>query len=224
MENTPTRENHDKVVNGAQKMGLQNTLICVLHVQSSPFCCVLYIAKYHTNSVKITLLIRVRVSLGLWDSHPEGRVGKIIDRSVRSQHRFLLSFFHDFNPLGCILRETEVQHPASDSLAILLTRYMDNNYVALLDVPHQLHDVVRFFLCRFQSTIYDIPMKWEPEGDIVSWCEAPLTTSGMLVLKGVPTGPDKSAWQLWHRCPSCPVTLQSMIPSVPSPQSCHPLL
>ena len=43
------------------------------------------------------------MALGLWDSHPEGRVAKIIDRSIRSQRRFLLSFFHDFNPLKCIL-------------------------------------------------------------------------------------------------------------------------
>ena len=50
------------------------------------------------------------VALGLWDSHPEGRVGKIIYCSVRSQRPFLLSYFHDCNPMRCILRETEVQH------------------------------------------------------------------------------------------------------------------
>ena len=96
---------------------------------------------------------------------------------------------------------------------------VDNNYVALLDVSHHLHDAVRLFLCHFQSIVYDMLMKWEPESDTVSWCEASLTTSGMLVLKGVPTGPEKSAWQLWHQwpdrwSPSCPVTSQSMIPSL----------
>ena len=159
------------------------------------------------------------VAMGLWDSHPEGRVGKIIDRSVRSQRKFLLSYFHDFNPLRCMLRETEVQHAVSDLPTILLTRYMDNSYVALLNVPHQLHDAVRLFVSRFPSAVYDIPMKWEPEGTTVSWCEASLTTAGTLVLKGVPTTPDESALPLWHRWPdrwfpSCPVTLQSMIPSL----------
>ena len=65
--------------------------------------------------------------------------------------------------------------------------------MALLDVPLHVHDAVRLFLCRFQSTAYDIPMKWEPGGDTVSWCEASPTTFGMLVLKGVPTGPETSA-------------------------------
>ena len=41
-------------------------------------------------------------AMGLWDSHPEGRVGKIIDRSVRMQRRFLLQFFLNFRPTQCM--------------------------------------------------------------------------------------------------------------------------
>ena len=97
---------------------------------------------------------------------------------------------------------------------------MDTNYVALLNIPTTLHEPLRVFLCLFQSAIYDIPMKWEPEGNTVTRCEASLTRGGLMVLKGLPTpgsAPDTSP--LWHRwpdrwSPSCPVTLQSMLPSI----------
>ena len=42
-------------------------------------------------------------AMGRWDSHPEGRVGKTIDRSVRSQRKFLLQCFQDPSPLKLLL-------------------------------------------------------------------------------------------------------------------------
>ena len=113
-------------------------------------------------------------AMGLWDSHPEGRVGKIIDRSLRTQRKFLL-------------QETTVQSPETTDPAVLLTRYMDNNYIALLNIPPATEDTLHTFFCLFHSTVYDIPMKWEPDGSTVTWCEACLTTQGDLLLKGVPT-------------------------------------
>ena len=39
---------------------------------------------------------------------------------------------------------------------------MDNNNTAMLNVPDALHDALRIFFFIFHSTIYQIPMKWEP--------------------------------------------------------------
>ena len=126
-------------------------------------------------------------AMGLWDSRPEGREGKIIDRSVRTQRKFLLQYFLNFCPIHCMIQETTVQCPQTTDLAVLLTRYMDNTYIALLNIPPATEDALRTFFRLFHSTVYDIPMKWEPDGSTGTWCEACLTTQGDLLLKGVPT-------------------------------------
>ena len=61
-------------------------------------------------------------AMGLWDSHPEGRVAKIIDRSARSQWRFLQGYFCEFKPIKSIISETALQYPINDAHAVLLTR------------------------------------------------------------------------------------------------------
>ena len=38
-------------------------------------------------------------AMDLWVSHPKGRVGKIIDQSVRTQRKFLLQYFLNFRRL-----------------------------------------------------------------------------------------------------------------------------
>ena len=42
-------------------------------------------------------------AMGLWVSHPEGRVSKIIDRWVRTQRKFLLQYFLKFRPIHCMI-------------------------------------------------------------------------------------------------------------------------
>ena len=103
----------------------------------------------------------------------------------------------------------------------ILSRYMDNNYVCLFNVPEDSIDAVRELLKRFFATIYCIPMKWEPEGPSVTWCEGSLSTAGSLVLKGVPHSPlsPQDICAMWARwpdrwSPNCPLVLQSMLPSI----------
>ena len=62
-------------------------------------------------------------------------MGKIIDRSVRTRRRVLLQYLLNFRPTQCMIHETEVHFPETTELAVLLTRYMDNNYIALLNMP-----------------------------------------------------------------------------------------
>ena len=161
-------------------------------------------------------------AMGLWDSHPEGRMGKIIDRSVRTQRKFLLQYFLNFRPIHCMIEETTVHSPETTDPSVLLTRYMDNNYIALFNIPPVTDDALRTFFCLFHSTVYDIPMKWEHDGSTVTWCEASLTTQGDLLLKGVAahSNPHCPAvcptWSRWpdRWSPGCPIVLRSFIPAL----------
>ena len=161
------------------------------------------------------------VCIELWDSHPEGRVGKIIDKSVVRQRHFLRGYFSTFMPLHCMVAEVLESPAPSPDAVILLSRYMDNNYIGVINVSPCHLDAVRTFLASFYSVLYDLPMKWEPEGDTVSWCEASLSTDSSLTLKGVPHTPlgPEDVCEMWHRwpdrwSPNCRVVLQSMLPSI----------
>ena len=161
-------------------------------------------------------------AMGLWDSHPEGRIGRIMDRSVRTQRKFLLQYFLNFCPTRCMIHETAVQFSQTIDPAVLLTRYMDNNYIALLNIPPATDDALRTFFCLFHSTLYDIPMKWEPDGSTVTWCEACLSTQGDLLLNRVPAHTDLKCptmcpmWTRWpdRWSPGCPIILQSFVPAL----------
>ena len=40
-------------------------------------------------------------AMNLWDSHPSGRVGKIVDHSVHRQRQFVLNYFHQIDEWAC---------------------------------------------------------------------------------------------------------------------------
>ena len=87
--------------------------------------------------------------------------------------------------------------------------------------PPDILPAVRSFLKLFYSHLYGIPMKWEPDGDSITWCEGSPSDKGSLVLKGVPHQPllPDSICAMWDRwpdrwSPTCPLVLQSMIPAV----------
>ena len=53
-------------------------------------------------------------AMGLWDSHPDGRVGLIVDRSPRSQHMFLRKYFLNFDAVRCQLAKSTQWGKSSD--------------------------------------------------------------------------------------------------------------
>ena len=61
-------------------------------------------------------------AMGLWDSHPEGRVGQIIHRSPRTQHAFLRNYFLQFDIVRCHMADVQVQGPATDVPEVMQTR------------------------------------------------------------------------------------------------------
>ena len=102
------------------------------------------------------------------------------------------------------------------------TRYMDNAYVTLGNVPIHIHTELALFLEILHHTIYGIKMKWETTGVAAAWCDCRLLTAPTLDLciKGVPigegSGPAPSLWRCWPDAwsPICPSVLKSMIPGL----------
>ena len=163
-------------------------------------------------------------ALGLWDSHPEGRVGQIIQRSPRTQHAFLRNYFLQFDSVRCHMAEIHVQGSPTHVPEVMQTRYMDNAYMALgnIPIPTHTHAQLALFVELLHKAIYDIPMKWEPTGVTADWCDTRLLTSPSIgmCMKGVTIcsggGPAMRLWQRWPDpwSPNCPSVLQSMIPAL----------
>ena len=159
-------------------------------------------------------------ALALWDSHPKGRLGHIIQSAPRRQHFFLRNYFLHVDPIKCIVAETShTQDRLSIEPAILLTRYMDNTYVGFCNIPHRVLGVARQFLVHLQQELYQVPLKWEPEGQFLSWgeCCVSCMPTLSLTLKGSRKDFfDPSVWDRWpdRWSPSCALVLQSMVPAL----------
>ena len=173
----------------------------------------------------------------LWDAHPEGRVGQVLTLAPKSQHKFLMGYFSSVNPSKCIAAELRglaskptVLSPSSpDRGVVLLSRYVDNRYITVVDVPlHVISSLVKF-LDIFLSALYELPLKWEtsPEG-YVTWCEASIhmiKDSPKLLMKGVKWQPlyrasclvgDLELWDRWVDASSSNVefALKSRVPTL----------
>ena len=97
-------------------------------------------------------------ALALWDSHPEGRLGHIIQSPPRRQHFFLRNYFLHVDPIRCIFAETsQATALLSTEPAILLTRYMDNTYIAFCNIPDDEPFVNRPFESEIHGTVNFTP-------------------------------------------------------------------
>ena len=98
-----------------------------------------------------------------------------------------------------------------DTTEVMQTRYMDNAYVALGNVPTHIHTQLALFLEVLHHTIYGIMMKWETTGVAADWCDSRLLTAPSLDLciKGVPIceghGPAVNLWRRWLMVTKLPV-------------------
>ena len=111
--------------------------------------------------------VELRV-LVLWDSHPEGQVGHIVQSAPRRQHFFLRNYFLNIDPIKCMIAETASMPPlVCNRPAILFTRYIGNTYVAFCNVPQSLLCVARECLVHLQRALHQVPFKREPEGQFL---------------------------------------------------------
>ena len=167
-------------------------------------------------------------ALNLRDSHPLGRVGKIIDQSVKRQQPFLLNYLLNLDDTLCMLADTRTSHTPTGDPSVLLTRYMDNMYIVLCNIPPEIHQQLARFIEILHQSVYNITMKWEPCADSVVWCDARLHSNPRcdITMKGIPMGsresPVATVWSRWPDACSqnCPTILASMIPAL-SLKSCQ---
>ena len=154
--------------------------------------------------------------LGLWDSHPKGRCGHIILQAPHRVQPLLLSHFEFLNARQVMLAETHYlkgrlpgEHSDQGVLqpAVLLSKYMGNNYVAFLHPPQDEATLAQMvaFVQTFLDVLYAVPMKcqwstdpqlvrllpWEADGLVVDRCECRLVSSARLALliKGIFSAP-----------------------------------
>jgi len=91
---------------------------------------------------------------------------------------------------------------------ILLSRYRDNIYFALANMPVDLRPSVRFGISDLLRFVYNIPLKWEPHGVAVAWGEGVVIPRAMesrigLLRKGAsqdlhdPTARAEAKWNRW---------------------------
>ena len=92
--------------------------------------------------------------------------------------------------------------------------------MAFCNVPQELVRVARSFLVHLQQALYQVPFKWEPEGQFLHWggcCVSCMPTRLSLSLKGFqPHFFDPAVWDRWpdRWSPSCCLVLQSMVPAL----------
>jgi hypothetical protein len=91
----------------------------------------------------------------------------------------LRQYFADFDPIPPILAEikTGALTDASDTKffdlpTIMLSRYRDNVYIVLIDIPNEHLPFLTQFLESLLQVVYGIPMKWEKTGSTVDWGES----------------------------------------------------
>ena len=113
-----------------------------------------------------------------WDGGWEGRFGTILDTAPPRDRPTVRTFFERFEPLTPIRGEavsgwqswvdTTLVKPLGEDetcMGVLLTRYKDNTYIFLVNVPEHCLKVLRHCVFCLLKSIYGIPMKWEPEAD-----------------------------------------------------------
>ena len=120
-------------------------------------------------------------NVSLWDAHPEGRVGHLLQMAPKSQHRFHINYFSSIDPARCatseISQKRRVAQTSRPQLAtegyLVMGRYVDNIYMSAVDIPPKLGRPLEIFLELFLTLLYQLPLKWEPSPNArVSWLEA----------------------------------------------------
>ena len=171
----------------------------------------------------------------LWDAHPEGRVGQLLRTAPKSQHRFLVSYFSSIDQARCVTSEVSQIKSCLDGRTdtategyLVMGRYVDNIYISAVDIPPRLRPTLEAFLELFLTTLYQLPLKWEPSPEArVSWLEASIHTDSQatshLTMKGVSLQPlsgdtitpDFEVWKKWMdaKSPNIQFALRSSVPN-----------
>ena len=169
------------------------------------------------------------VTPSLWDGGPKDRHSWIVTHSPPRDKHLVSNFLDDAELLQCITMEaikgfsidsnspTHVTDPVT-----VLTRYRDNIYIILLNIPHCMHDGILVALEAFLKGTYGIPLKWEPISVLTPWG---ISKTGVqeghlrLLRKGtvldLATDSTKE-WDKWipHLSPNAHQVVSAMVPNL----------
>ena len=101
-----------------------------------------------------------------WDGAPEGRVETILKITGNLNKNLVRNFFARPNPLEPLVaggKEHEMPQelrPNTHRLA-LMSRYRDNLYICLANVPKHKLELVKMILVSILKNVYGIPLQWE---------------------------------------------------------------
>ena len=145
-----------------------------------------------------------------WDGATEGRLETMLKNTAHLNKKLVRNFFASPKPLEPLVAECSTSahehemppelRPNKHRLA-LLSRYRDNLYICLANVPDHESELVKMILASILKNVYGIPLKWENHSKDVTWGEAcseafPLS----LVRKGCAMsihGDTPREWESW---------------------------
>ena len=116
-----------------------------------------------------------------WDGATEGRLGTILKYIDNLNKKLVGNFFARPNPLEPLAAECRTRtqgqemplalRPQKHRLA-LLSRYRDNVYISLANVPGHELELVKMILASILKNVFVLPLKWENHSDNVTLGEA----------------------------------------------------
>ena len=113
------------------------------------------------------------VSSTPWDGSPIGRLGVLLKNCPRKQRDRVREFYSDFSPVAALLGEMLSNEEAptvepGDSPLCLISRFRNNIYLLLCNVPTSCLPQVKQAPSALLRVVYGIRLKWEPHGAYVA--------------------------------------------------------
>ena len=115
------------------------------------------------------------VATNPWDGSAKGHLHTIVKHTPPRNRGKVGEFLKCFDPLQGVVGEVlgpPVLSSGDSGTAplplVLLSRYRDNLYIVFANLPDHLLSHVQFAVASLLPTIYGIPLKWEPHGDVVT--------------------------------------------------------
>ena len=108
-----------------------------------------------------------------WDGSPIGRLRVLLKICPRKQRDRVREFYSDFSPVATLLGEMMSNEKAPtvepvDAPLCLVSRFRDNTYLLLCNVPIGCLPQVKQALSALLIVVYGRRLKWEPHGKYVT--------------------------------------------------------
>ena len=124
----------------------------------------------------------------LWDGAPDRRTGLITSQTPPRDRERVCNFFREVNILDAVVAEAkrgwagwchrpgEEAPYTSDTPSVIISRFRDNVYIAVISVNPDAVWRIREGVMVLLEILYGVPLKWEPHTEGVTWGEAYVNT------------------------------------------------